>query len=225
MAAADRARARGRVKKAIAGYRKALESDPSDPAVNVKLAPLLARVGDRDGSARCFRTAANKHLEAGFTDRAAAVNLAATGVFPLDPGFRMELARLNVMRGRKQDALATLIEGARAIRKARRPDAAAALLKRAVAVEPWHLEASLLLVPLLWKSGGVDAARQLLGGLESRNRGGALRRVRWVAFRMSPSPASFWRFLRTSAGARAAPAAAPAERPAPRQASSARTRR
>lgn len=226
VAAADKARARGRVRKAIAGYRKALESDPSDPSINVRLAPLLAKIGDREGSARCFRTAAKKHLDAGFTDRAAAVNLAATAVFPLDPGFRLELARLNVLRGRKQDAVATLVEGARAIGRAGRPDAAAALLKRALDIEPWHLEACLVLVPLLWKSGHADAARQFLDGLESRCRGRALRRVRWIAFRLSPGLGTFWRFVRTSAKGRSTRGAAPAERQAAaREVSGGRVRR
>ncbi len=194
--AADKARTRGRIKKAVAGYKKALESDPSDPSINVKLAPLLAKVGDQEGGARCFRVAAKKHMDAGFVDRAAAVNLAATSVFPLDAGFRLELARLNLQRGRKQDAVATLVEGSKALARAKRPDAAVSLLKRALDVEPWHLEACLVLVPVLWRNGHPDAARQFLTGLESRYRGRALRRVRWVAFRLSPGIASLWRFLR-----------------------------
>ena len=132
VAQADRARSRGRIRKAAAGYREALQSDPTDPSVNVKLAPLLARLGDAEGGARCFRTAAKRHLDAGFVDRAAAVTLTATGVFPLDERFRLELAQLNVKRGRKQDAVATLLEGGRAQAKARRPDLAASLLGRAL---------------------------------------------------------------------------------------------
>jgi Flp pilus assembly protein TadD len=38
---ADNARAKGKLKKAVAGYRKALELEPKDPAVLVKLAPNL----------------------------------------------------------------------------------------------------------------------------------------------------------------------------------------
>lgn len=196
VAAADKARTRGRIRKAVAGYKRALESDPNDPSVNVKLAPLLARIGDEEGGARCFRTAAKKHVDAGFVDRAAAVNLTATSVFPLDTGFRLELARLNMQRGRKQDAVATLVEGSRALARAKRPDAAVALLKRALDLEPWHLEACLVLVPVLWRNGHADAARQFLSGLEARYRGRALRRVRWVAFKVSPGLGSLWRFLR-----------------------------
>lgn len=196
VADADRARTRGRVKRAVAGYRQALESDPSDPSVNVKLGPLLARLGDAEGGARCFRAAAKRHLDAGFVDRAAAVTLAATAVFPLDAGFRLEVARLNVARGRRQDAVAVLVEGGRALARAKRPDAAASLLGRALELEPWHLEAALALVPLLGQSGRAPDARALVAGLEARVRGPALRRVRWAAFRLAPGLRTFWRWLR-----------------------------
>jgi tetratricopeptide (TPR) repeat protein len=196
LAAADRARARGRVRKAVAGYRAALEADPTDPSVNVKLGPLLARLGDADGGARCFRVAAQRHLDAGFVDRAAAVTLTATGVFPLDEGFRLELARLNVKRGRKQDAVGTLLEGGRLQAKARRPDLAAALLGKALELEPYHLETCLVLVPVLVRAGHRDSARELLAKLEERTRGPALRRVRWAAFRAAPGFGTFWRWVR-----------------------------
>ncbi|HEY6101397.1 MAG TPA: tetratricopeptide repeat protein [Anaeromyxobacter sp.] len=196
VAAADRARARGRVKKAVAGYRKALESDPTDPSLNVKLAPLLARLGDAEGGAHCFRAAAKRHLDAGFMDRAAAVNVAATGVFPLDAGFRLEVSRLNLLRGRKQDAVQALLDGGRAQAKARRLDVALSLLGKALEVEPWHLEASLALAPLLARSGQPEAARKLVDGLLRRYRGPALARVRWLAFRLWPGLGTFWRWLR-----------------------------
>ena len=114
IAAADRARVSGRLRAGAAGYREVLVADPSDPAVHVKLAPVLAKLGDVDGAARSFRTAAQRHLAAGFTDRAVAVNAAAAGVIPLDAGFRLELARLELLRGRKQDAVKTLVAGGRA---------------------------------------------------------------------------------------------------------------
>lgn len=196
IAAADRARTRGKVRRAAEGYQAALRSDPTDPSVNVKLGPLLAKLGDAEGGARCFRVAAKRHLDAGFVDRAAGVTLAATGVFPLEPGFRLELARLNVARGRKQDAVATLLEGGRAQAKAGRPDLAASLLGKALEIEPWHLETCLALVPVLARNGHPESAREFLAGLESRYRGPARRRVRWAAFRLSPGLGTLWRWMR-----------------------------
>ena len=64
VAAADRARARGRIRKAVAGYREALAATPDDPSLNVKIAPLLARLGEGAEGARCFRRAVERHLGA-----------------------------------------------------------------------------------------------------------------------------------------------------------------
>jgi thioredoxin-like negative regulator of GroEL len=195
LAAADRARARGRVKKAVAGYREALASDPDDPGVNVKLAPLLARLGDAEGSATCFRTAARRHLAQGFNDRAAAVNAAAAATFPLDAGFRAELARVNLLRGRRADAVGALVDGGRALARAKRGEAALPLLRQALDLEPWHAEAIVVLAPLLARGGEPGEARRLLDGLDGRLTGGARRRARWVALRLWPSPRTLWRWL------------------------------
>lgn len=218
VAAADRARSRGRVRKAIAGYRAALASDPTDPSVNVKLAPLLARIGDAAGGARCFRAAAERHLTAGFVDRAAAVCLNATSVFPLDAGFRLEVARLNLQRGRKVDAVSTLVDGARALTRARRGDAASSLLRRALEISPDDLEAALALAPLLAAEGRRADARALLASAEWRAAGRDLRRVRWAMFRLSPSARTLARALVASFGrdrGRGAPPKQPSVRPAP----------
>jgi predicted Zn-dependent protease len=195
LAAADHARARGRVKKAVAGYREALASDPEDPSVNVKLAPLLARLGDAEGGAACFRTAARRHLSQGFTDRAAAVNATATQTFPLDAGFRIELARLNVVRGRRADAVGALVDGGRVLARARRGEAAVRLLREALELEPWHAATILTLAPLLARGGAADEARRLLDGLDGRLPRGERRRARWVAFRLWPGPRTLWRWM------------------------------
>jgi tetratricopeptide (TPR) repeat protein len=195
VAAADRARARGRVRAAVAWYRAALAEDPEDPSVNVKLAPLLARLGDEAGGVACFRTAARIHLARGFTDRAAGVNAAAAAVFPLDPGFRLELARLNLLRGRRADAVGALVDGGRALARGRIDGAAAALLRQALQLEPWHAEAILALAPVLARSGSLAEAWGLLLGLDDRVPPGERRRVRWAAVKIWPGPRTLWRWL------------------------------
>jgi tetratricopeptide (TPR) repeat protein len=227
VADADRSRARGRLKRAAAGYRQALAADPDDSSVNLKLAPVLARLGEADESARCFRRAAEKHLAAGFTDRAAAVWVTASGVLPLDPGLRLEVARLNLLRGRKADAVGALVDGARTLSRARRRPAAASLLRRALEIAPDHLDAGLALAPILAADGKVDEARAMVAALEATARGRSLRRVRWAAFRLGPSPRTFWRWAAAAlAGERARAARTPADPRAEgrRRASSARGR-
>jgi tetratricopeptide (TPR) repeat protein len=206
VAAADHARARGRIRKAVAGYREALAAAPDDPSLNVKIAPLLARLGEGAEGARCFRRAVERHLSAGFTDRAAAVCANAAGVFPLDPAFRRELARLHALRGRRADAVGALVAGGRTLAAARQGPAAASLLRSALELEPLHVEARLALAPVLAAQGERDEARALLRALEAHARGRDLRRVRWVALRLWPSPRALWRWLTASvAGAGASP--------------------
>jgi Flp pilus assembly protein TadD len=197
LAAADHARARGRVKAAVALYRAALAADPEDPSVNVKLGPLLARLGDETGGAACFRTAARRHLALGFTDRAAGVNAAAAATFPLDAGFRLELARLNLLRGRRADAVVALVDGGRALARGRRDDAAAALLRQALDLDPWHPDAIIALAPVLARSGSVGEARRLLLALDDRLPPAERRRARWAMVRIWPGPRTIWRWLVT----------------------------
>jgi Tfp pilus assembly protein PilF len=195
VAAADHARSRGRVKKAVALYQEALRADPDDPTVNTRIAPLLAKLGDADGGARAYRKAAEAHLKKGFLDRASGVVTAAAGTFPLDAGFRLESARLNLERGRRQDAVNGLVDGGRALRRARRLDAAGSLLRRALEIEPRHVEATLALAPVLAGSGSAAEARALIAALERTARGRDLARVRWASFRLRPTPAGFFRWL------------------------------
>jgi tetratricopeptide (TPR) repeat protein len=206
VAAADAARARGRVKRAVALYREALAAEPDDPTVNARIAPLLARVGDVEGGATAYRRAAEAHVRAGFVDRAAAVNAAASTTFPLDAGFRLEAARLNLLRGRRQDAVNGLVDGGRALHRARRWDAATSLLRRALELEPLHVEGTLALAPVLAATGGAAEARALLGRIEGRARGRDLARVRWALLRLRPTPAALWRWLRAVVARRGAAA-------------------
>lgn len=215
IAAADRARARGRLRKAVAGYREALRTDPEDPSLNVKLAPLLARLGEASEGARCFRVAAERHLRAGFTDRAAAVCATAAQVFPLEPAFRTELARLHALRGRRVDAVDALVDGGRALATARQRPAAASLLRRALELDPLHLDARLALAPIVAAQGERAEALAMLRALEGHARGGDLRRVRWAALRLSPSLPALWRWAAVSLAGGGAPRGrtTPAARP------------
>src|SRR6516164_9284445 len=72
VAAGDQARTRGRISKAIGFYRRALEQGSDDPALHGKLAPLLARKGQKQASLASFAAAAAGQSRAGFTDRAIA---------------------------------------------------------------------------------------------------------------------------------------------------------
>jgi tetratricopeptide (TPR) repeat protein len=82
LAAAEKARSRGRVRKAVRCYLKVLEHAPDDHVVRSKVAPLLARAGRWDESRQNFDKAAAGYLDAGFVPKAIAVWTVAAQTFP-----------------------------------------------------------------------------------------------------------------------------------------------
>ena len=197
LADAERARGQGRTDKAIKLYRVVLAKAPNDTVVHGKIAPLLARRRKLRGEALAsFRLAAQGQLKAGFTDRAVALYLQAAAFFPLETELWEEIARLEQVRGRRADAIAALMEGAGHLVKTKRtrPEAAR-LLRRALELEPWHLETTLHLARLLAGGREKEEALALLEDIAGRVRGKGRRRVRRAIFRISPTPANAWRWL------------------------------
>jgi Tfp pilus assembly protein PilF len=199
--AADRARARGRLEKAIAGYRQVLAEDPGDLAVHGKIAPLLARTGRDEEALRSFEVAAKGHLDKGFVDRGLAVYVQAAGHYPERAFFWEEAARLHLLRGTRADAARALVDGGVAtgehvVKTGER------LLRRALEIDPWHAEGRLALSRLLRRQGRRGEARALLEELAPRLSGSELRRVRGALFRLGPTPAAAWRWLRAATAGR-----------------------
>ena len=195
LAAADRARARGRTKKAIAGYRTVLETAPGDLAVHAKIAPLLARTGQREAALASFRFAAEGQEAAGFPDRGLSLMVQAAGLYPEEARLWEEIARLHLTRARRADAVAALVAGGRRLFHLRALAAGAQVLRRAVEIEPWQPEATVLLARVLARSGRKEEALALLDGLDSRVDGKVRRRARRAAWLVSPSLRRTWRWL------------------------------
>src|SRR5437879_6056391 len=82
LAAAEKARSRGRVRKAVRCYLKVLEHDPADHVVRSKVAPLLARAGRWDESPQSFNKPAAGYPAAAFTRTPLAVWTVAHQTFP-----------------------------------------------------------------------------------------------------------------------------------------------
>ncbi len=202
LAAADRARARGRRKRAIALYRRVLEATPGDLAVHAKIAPLLARTGRRDEALASFRAAADGQIKAGYPDRALSLVRQAADAYPEELGLWDDIARLHLGRGRRADAVAAMLDGGRRLQRTRHLAVANRVLRRALDIEPWHPEATLLLARVLARGGHPGDALALLEGLSARVRGKSLRRARRLAFRISPTPRHLWRWMAAALGRR-----------------------
>jgi tetratricopeptide (TPR) repeat protein len=200
IAVADVARARGRRKQAIAGYRRVLEANPQDLNVHAKLAPLLAAAGDRDGALASFRTAADGQAKAGFHERALSLFIQAADHYPDEETLWPEIARLHLQRGRRAEAVANLTEGGWRLLLARRPQLAEWVLRLALQFEPYDGDANAILARVLRKLGRRDEAVAALEGVAARTRGRRLRAVRGLVFRIHPTPAHFWAWMRAAAG-------------------------
>lgn len=203
--AAEKARSRGRARKAIAEYRKILAVDPSDAQVNARIAPLLAREGEPEAAARAFEAGAQSFLMKGFVDKAIAVYAQAAAVFPWDERLWTRIAELNFDRGRKADAANALLKGAQYMaRHTKHRPRAVALLQRALRVDPTHLQATLLMADVLAKDGRKQQALKGLEALAAKSAGPALRQIRRAQFFISPTPAALWRWIKSGRG-RSAP--------------------
>ena len=197
IAEADQARAKGKVKKAIAGYRKALELDPKDPVVHGKLAPLLARSKQPEAALESFRAAAQGHLDKGFADKALAVYAQAAEVFPREVSLWQQMAQLNVSKGTRAEAVRALLRGRFQLhRKADRPGAIT-LLREVLALDPMLFEVKLDLGLQLAREDQKSEAMKLLNpmALDVRDRR-QLHRLRWTLLRVSPSVGAWGRWLR-----------------------------
>jgi tetratricopeptide (TPR) repeat protein len=189
LAAAEKARSRGRVRKAIRGYLKVLEHDPEDHVVRSKLAPLLARVARWDEARKNFDQAADGYLKAGFSPKAIAVWAVAAQTFPEQVEYWERIANEQVKRGKRQDAVLALLQGRSMLRKKRQRPLAVMLLRQVLELEPGHVDATLDLADLLRRDGIRDEARRLLAGLLVRigKVRSLRRRVRFAQFWVEPS--------------------------------------
>lgn len=199
---AERARIAGRRKKAIGLYRKILAEDPKDLAVHGKIAPLLARSGKKPDALASFRIAGQGQIRAGFVDRAISITRQATEFFPEEIALWEEIARLHLQRGRRGDAVAALVDAGHRLWRGRNREIAAKALRKALEIEPWHPQATLLLARTWAGDGRREEALGLLDGLSLRVRGKLLRRTRRLAFRISPTLSNLWRWIRASFGRR-----------------------
>ena len=185
---AEKARAKGSVRKAVKWYRKVLENTPGDAQVRAKIAPLLARLGRADESRAAFDMAADGFMAQGFSPKAIAVWTLAAHTFPEHVQYWERIANEQVMQGRKADAVVALLDGRGKLRKKRQRPLAVLLLRQVLELEPGKVEVTLDLADLLRRDGGKDEAKRLLyGALLRVGRGRMRRKVRLLQFRIEPS--------------------------------------
>ena len=112
--------------------------------------------------------------------------------------FWQEIVDLQRAQGRKADAVNTLLEARKMFRSAALRPLAARLLEQVVELDPHNPQARLELAVLSAKLGKTEEARASLAALAAQSRQTQLRRVRGAQFRLSPTPAAAWRWLRAA---------------------------
>ncbi len=194
---AARAAARGRLKKAIAGYSRVLDVDPKDMEVHARVAPLLARAGDAGKSWSSYRIVAESYLARGFHAKASGVYTQAARYMPRKKEVWEGLSEIYMMRERKADAVGALFVGQRHF-KGRDVSTAIKLLEKAREIEPWSYDVVRRLAKLLAKNGRKDRAVEMLSGLADREPGKRLRKVRGQIFLLQPGTGTAWLWLRAA---------------------------
>jgi len=197
---AARAQRKGKLRKAAALYHEVLAVEPGNVDIERKLAPLLARTGQRAEAWASYRRAAEGFAKHGFVERAIGVYREAVQQLPRESALWLALAELELKRGRRADAVEALSSGARGLRaRAERPQAIR-LLERAYQLDPTAFEVSFELAGRLARAGKRERALGLLEELATRKNGRMLRRVRARQLRISPGPGTGWRWLRAALG-------------------------
>lgn len=195
VAAADRARAKGRTRKAIAGYLEALAVAPGDLGIHAKLAPLLAREGRKEEALASFGLCAEGHLKAGFVERALSVRGQAATFYPAEYELWEEIARLHLLQQHPADAFAALYAGGRRLAGSRDWGVAVRVLERALQISPWQPAASVLLARALARCRRRGDALDLLDEIDPRLTAAERRRARLLALRLSPTPRRLFRWI------------------------------
>jgi tetratricopeptide (TPR) repeat protein len=193
--AAMQAKAHKKRGQAIALYRRILALEPSNPEIHLRVAPLLAETGQSFDAWVSYRTAAQASLRERRGDKALAIYREAAAYLPREVDVWLSIARIHLKRGRRRDAVESLIEGACQFRSRFTWPEAIHLLRRAHEIAPWDFEAVFELARLLARSGQREEARRFLDGLLVRCQGERARRVYAAQFRLDGDVRVAWRWL------------------------------
>ena len=196
--AAAKARSRRRRRKAIGLYRWVLAVEPRNADLHLKLAPLLAEIGQDFDAWTHFRAAAKACQRTGQLEKALAVYREAALYLPREYQVWQAVAHLQRQRGHDEEAIDTLLEGSRQLRPRWLRPQAIYLLRRAREIDAWRFDVVLEMARLLGSCEQHDEARILLEGLAKRAEPEQLRRVRGAQLRMRPGFGTFWRWLRAA---------------------------
>jgi tetratricopeptide (TPR) repeat protein len=198
LAQAEKARIRGRRRRAISFYRRILAAEPHEPNLHARVAPLLAATGKHFDAWRSYRQAAQAHLRNQSVDEALALYREATKLLPKQIEAWQWVAKLESKRERSEAAIAALLEGRKKFRSRRHRPEAIALLREARNIAAWRVDIALDLARMLRRSQQSHEAQWILGQLADKASGRDLRLLRGALWRIEPSLKHSWNWIRAA---------------------------
>jgi len=197
---AGKALVKGKIDKAIVEYKKILEADPDNFVIRGKVAPLYAEQNKMLEAWTNFKASAHGYSRAGFVAKALGVYAQATQYLPNELELWDSIARIQLEKGMKVDAIETLNRASENFSDSKSLNKAVYLLKKAFNIQPWHYDTTLSLADDLSRVGSIPAKVEAIGlytGLADRVKGPRLRVVRYRHFKASPGFGTFWRYLKS----------------------------
>ena len=194
---AHRARNRGREREAIRLYRRVLVENPRNIEVALRVAPMLAWVGESFEAWQLYRRVALDYARMKKYNECLAVYREACRYVPFEFDAWRLCAELQLKMKRLDGAFETLIDGRMHFGGPHSRAQAIALLIRAREIEPWDDDLLLDLATLYGASDQSDLALEILSTLACRTRGARLRPIRLLQFRLSRSPRFLYLWVRT----------------------------
>ncbi len=184
---ANRARARGRHRRAISLLRQVLELDPADHDVAIRLAELLASEGQRFEAWSLYRSAGKMMLRERRPLQSLAIFREATRCLPFEFEAWRVTAELLRKLGRDEDAQLTLREARRQYRSRFDRAQAIEVLRMIRQIDPWDHEIVLDLSRLYAQTDQGARALRILESQAARSEAARLRAIRLAQWQISHS--------------------------------------
>ncbi len=182
---------KGYIDKAIAEYKRALEKDPKDATVRLRVGDLYVKIAKKDEAVKEYTEAAKIYSQKGFYLKAIAVYKQILKLDEKHMEISLKLADLYTKQGLRVDAIAALSTLLNFYEKKARIDETVDILKKMTSIDPQNIGIRLKLAEYyqkkgfqndalteyeaafngLMKEGKLEKAEKLYLGLYPYNRG------------------------------------------------------
>ncbi len=144
---------KGYLDKAVAEYNKAIDMDPNDMSIRLRVGDLYIRTGREEEGVKEYFEVAKTYTKKGFYLKAIAVFKQILKINDTDVDIRYKLADLYVRQGLIADAISEYSSLAKNFEAKKRPDEVLTLVKKMVEIAPDNVGIRLRLADIYKKMG------------------------------------------------------------------------